>query len=62
MKFVKHNNGKIYVAFFDEDEAIRLIKSIALQMMTKSTAGIEAFQTDKGETLTITVQSKKEEG
>jgi len=56
MKFVRHKKGKDYVAFLDKDEAIRLIKSIALQMMTKSSAGIEAFKTNKGEILTIAVQ------
>jgi len=57
MKIIHTRGSKNCVVFVDNDEAIRIIKSLAHQMMMRSSnSGREEFLTDEEEYFTITVR------
>jgi len=61
MKIVRQKRGecKGHVVFVNKEEATRIIKSLAHQMMTQSVnTGREEFQTESGEYFTIAVREK----
>lgn len=61
MKIVqtKVKGEKDIIVFVNKEEAVRMIKSLAHQMMMKSSnTGREEFQTEEDEYFTITVQEK----
>jgi len=57
MRIIREKKDKSCVVFVDKDEAIRIIKSLAHQiMMRSSNSGREEFLTDEEEYFTITVR------
>ena len=57
MKIIHEKKDKSCIVFVDKDEAIRIIKSLAHQiMMRSSNSGREEFLTDEEEYFTITVR------
>lgn len=57
MKIIRTKKDKSCVVFIDKDEAIRIIKSLAHQiMMQSSNSGREEFLTEEEEYFTITVR------
>lgn len=57
MRIIRTKKDKSCVVFVDKDEAIRIIKSLAHQiMMRSSNSGREEFLTDEEEYFTITVR------
>jgi len=59
MKIVRTKKDKTCIVFIDKDEAIRIIKSLAHQiMMRSSNTGREEFQTEEDEYFTMAVKQK----
>ena len=57
MKIVRMKKDKTCIVFVDKDEAIRIIKSLAHQiMMRSSNTGREEFFTEEEEYFTIAVR------
>jgi len=59
MKIVRMKKDKTCIVFVDKDEAVRIIKSLAHQMVNQNVnVGREEFQTDEDEYFTIAVENK----
>ena len=59
MKIVRMKKDKTCIVFVDKDEAVRIIKSLAHQMVSQNVnVGREEFQTDEDEYFTIAVENK----
>lgn len=59
MKIVRMKKDKTCIIFVKKDEAIRLIKSLAHQIMNQDVnVGREEFQTDEDEYFTIAVEKQ----
>ena len=59
MRIIHTKTEKTYIIFVKKDEAIRLIKSLAHQMMNQDVnTGREEFQTDEDEYFTIAVEKE----
>lgn len=57
MRIVRTKKDRTCIVFVDKDEAIRIIKSLAHQiMMQSSNSGREEFLTEEEEYFTITVR------